>query len=212
MRNYGAIKLVSFAFPQSEQSIETVECGFGNPGKINIGQPQSDCYAAAGRNLQFVVCRGFGAHRHGSNSVLLTVHDVIVDTVLHACASVLDTVQPLLIRLILSEENFGRFVAIEPSFTESGMLNFDTAGNAAHVGTLGVAAPRPGIAEPDGGEEAQRSCFGPTVGCGDFDQNVFNIALRVLHANIEIAIISENAGTEQFEFRLVFSATAVLFD
>ena len=39
LRNYGAIKLVSFAFTQREQSVETVECGLGNPGKINVGQP-----------------------------------------------------------------------------------------------------------------------------------------------------------------------------
>jgi len=40
-------------------------------------------------------------------------------------------------------------------------------------------------------------------------QDVFNIPLRVLDENIEVAIIPEHAGVEKFEFGLILSTSAV---
>ena len=73
-------------------------------------------------------------------------------------------------------------------------------------------SPRPAVAEPDRGQEPQVRGLRSTIGDGDLDQNVFNIRFRVFHDDIEVAVVVENSGVEQFEFRLVFSAAAVFFD
>ena len=73
-------------------------------------------------------------------------------------------------------------------------------------------APRPGVAEPDCGQEAQVRSLRPTIGDSDLDQNVFDIRLGIFHEDIEVAVVVENAGVEQFEFRLVLPPAAVFFD
>ena len=45
----------------------------------------------------------------------------------------------------------------------------------------------------------------------DPDQDVLYIALRVLDKGIKIAVVIKDAGIQEFEFRLIFAPSAVLF-
>ena len=72
--------------------------------------------------------------------------------------------------------------------------------------------PRPGVAEPDGRKQPQTRRFRTAVRGRDLDENVFDIAFRVLDEHVEIAVLSEDSGIQQFVLRIVLAAAAILFD
>src|SRR5437899_3858756 len=92
------------------------------------------------------------------------------------------------------------------------MVQFNGAGHLAHAGTRISGTPGPGITKPDRGQQAQTGGLSASVGCRNLDQNVFDITLRILHNYIEIAVLAEYSCVEEFEFWLIFSATAIFFD
>src|SRR5437667_1826821 len=72
--------------------------------------------------------------------------------------------------------------------------------------------PRPGVTEPQLWEQMDRRRLRPAVADGDKHQNVVRRGLGVFDEDVEIAVVVENAGVEQFELRLVFATTPVLLD
>jgi hypothetical protein len=54
-----------------------------------------------------------------------------------------------------------------------------------------MVSPRPGVAEPNRGKNAQISGFGTTICDRDLDQEVFDIGLGILHEHVEVAILVE---------------------
>ncbi len=72
-------------------------------------------------------------------------------------------------------------------------------------------SPRPGIAEPHRRQQAKIGGFRPAVRDRDLDQDVFGIGLGVFDEHIEVAIVVEYSGVEQFELRLVLPASPVFF-
>ena len=58
-------------------------------------------------------------------------------------------------------------------------------------------------------EEVDRRGLRTTIGDRDLDEDVFRAALRVLHEDVEVAVLVEHAGFMQLEFRLVESSPFV---
>src|SRR5215469_2873255 len=145
--NNCSVKVVCLILAKRQQSIESFERSLR--AEVNVGEAQPSDNATAGRYMQLVMCRGFGPHRHGSDCIFFVVHDVIVDSVLHACAMILDTIQPLVVGFVFREEDFRCAVAIQPSLPQGGVVKFYPVSDTAHIGPLGIVSPQPGITEPD---------------------------------------------------------------
>jgi len=50
------------------------------------------------------------------------------------------------------------------------------------------------------GKQSEIGRFRATVCDRNLDQDVFDVSLGVLHEHIEVAIVIEHSGVEQFEF------------
>ena len=65
-----------------------------------------------------------------------------------------------------------------------------------------ILAPRPGVAEPKRRQDPQPGRFRPTIVDGNADEYVFRAFLRVFHEHVEVAVVLEDAGVEQFVLEL----------
>ncbi len=72
-----------------------------------------------------------------------------------------------------------------------------------------VIAPGPGIAEPERGEQVQRSPFRPPVGGAETNEDILRIDLGVLDRDVEVAIFRKNARVDQFILRLALPPAAI---
>ncbi len=75
--------------------------------------------------------------------------------------------------------------------------------------TTPAPAPRPGIAEPHGGQQTQIRALGSTIRNRDLDQDILGIRFRVLNEHVEVAVLVEDSGVEQFVLRLVRAASTI---
>ena len=80
----------------------------------------------------------------------------------------------------------------------------------AQRGLLDTRLPRPDIARPELRQNVQRRRVAAAIGGDDFHQNVVGRRLCVGDLDIEVAVVVEDTGVEQFEFRLVGAAPPVL--
>jgi len=67
---------------------------------------------------------------------------------------------------------------------------------------LGVPAPGPGIAEPQGGQHVEDGGLWPAVGEGEAEPHVVRGGLGVLGQHVEVPVAVEDAGVENLELRL----------
>src|SRR5580692_7716064 len=72
-----------------------------------------------------------------------------------------------------------------------------------------MTSPRPRIAKPNRGQNAQISGFGTTICDRDFDQDIFDIGFGIFHEYVEVAIFVEYTRIEQFELWLVPVAASI---
>ena len=81
----------------------------------------------------------------------------------------------------------------------------ERAGEGRGEGDLGRWArgspPRPGIAEPERGEDVEPGCVGAAVGGGDPDGDLLRSALRILDDDVEIAAVVEGSRVGQLKLR-----------
>ena len=75
-----------------------------------------------------------------------------------------------------------------------------------------VDAPRPGVAEPQGRQYVQRRGVGAAVGAVDDDADVLGARLRVRQLDVEVPVVVEDAGVDEFVLGLVDTAASVLRD
>ena len=97
------------------------------------------------------------------------------------------------------------------------MLRRDGADLVADVilperGPVGVAAPGPGVAEPDGGQNVKSRGFRAAVLHRDLHENVFGRRLGILDEDVEIPIVVEHAGVEQLVLQLAATPRLVALD
>ena len=75
-----------------------------------------------------------------------------------------------------------------------------------------VLAPRPGVAKPQCRQDAQPGRLRSAIVHGDADEHVFRTVLGVFHEHVEVPIIVEYAGIEQFVLELFPRSSPVGFD
>jgi hypothetical protein len=73
-------------------------------------------------------------------------------------------------------------------------------------------APRPGVSEPQRGEDVQRRRIRAAVRRRDADQRIVRASLRVLDKDVEITVIVEDARIEQLILHLAAAAAPVGLD
>ena len=81
----------------------------------------------------------------------------------------------------------------------------DRAGEGRGEGDLGRwergGPPRPGVAEPERGEDVEPGCVGAAVGGGDPDGDLLRPAFRILDDDVEIAAVVEGSRVGQLKLR-----------
>src|SRR3984957_17798295 len=82
----------------------------------------------------------------------------------------------------------------------------------ARGGFLFDGAPRPGIAEPQRRQYMNVRRLWTAIGDGEADQNIGRRCLGVLDGDIEVALFGEDPAIEEFKFRLIAPAAAVLIE
>jgi hypothetical protein len=75
--------------------------------------------------------------------------------------------------------------------------------------TIMMTAPRPCVAKPDCRQHPESSSFRTPVFDADPDKNIFYVRLGIFDENIEVTVLVEYAGVEQFVFELTFVAPSV---
>ena len=74
---------------------------------------------------------------------------------------------------------------------------------------LECLAPRPGITEPELGQNVQRGAVRTAVGYGDPNENVVRRVLRVFRSDVEITVRCKYAGVDEFELELELAAPTI---
>ena len=75
-----------------------------------------------------------------------------------------------------------------------------------------ILVPGPRISKPDGRKQIQGSKLGSAVGDADANENVLAVGLRVLHKDVEVAVLVEHAAIQELIFGLMLSTPAILLD
>src|SRR5258705_12902052 len=73
-------------------------------------------------------------------------------------------------------------------------------------------APRPGVAKPKRRKHVQRGRLRSAVLDGDPDQHILRGSFGVLDEHVEITVVVEDAGVEQFVLEFLPTAAAVGLD
>ncbi len=149
--------------------------------------------------------------------VLAVVHEVIVERVLDVRLRIGAAEDALGVRIVFREEPLVGRVAIEqirwhlamrrPEHAHAGRGVGD--GDARHHESRRIRVPRPDVLEPEGGQKMQRRGIGAAVAGCDSDQDVVGRGLCIFDEDIEVAVVVEDAGVEQFVFRVGARAAAV---
>ena len=85
-----------------------------------------------------------------------------------------------------------------------------TSGTHLRKGRLRrTTPPTPGVAKPSLWQQDQRCCLGSAIVDSDAHEHVVRVGLGVLHKNVEVMVIGEDAGIDQLELGIVQSAPLV---
>src|ERR1700722_17911282 len=145
-----------------------------------------------------------------------SVNDVVVDAVFDVGCSVFAAKQSPGVGLVFREQEFGRAFAVQPAVAKPLIIQFDhriwRRADLMQFGTRLTASPRPHVPEPHSWQQPQRGNVRTTIRYRDLDQNIFRISLGVLHEHVEITVVIEYPGVQQFVFCLVFASAPILFD
>ena len=143
------------------------------------------------------------------------MHDDLVEGVLHERRGVRYTEEARRVRLVVREEHLLRRFAVKPiglQLAMGGEEADDIRGGSFELdaGLRRAREPRPVVPEPERRQEVQRRRLGAAVDRAHPNQNVFRCRLRILHEDIEIAIVVEDPRVEQLVLGIGAPATPVL--
>ncbi len=174
----------------------------------------------ARRHLPPRVRGGLGARLRGAHRRPVARDDVRVERVLHAGRGAGRAPDPRRVGLVLREEQIRVAVDVEHVVAERVVARLDgvarvrvdalLAGPRAQGGAARVAPPRPGVPEPERGQEVERGGEGAAVVYGDQDEHVVGRGLRVLDEDVEVAVLVEDARVDELELGLVAPAAPAL--
>ena len=204
------VELVGFTTPGGEDVVERLSEGFGSSGFGEALESRTRITSdLTGADGDLVVRRDLRALLAGVHGILPAVDDAVVDAVLDVRALVLlPRKEPLVVGFVLGEQQRHVAFAGRDELTEHGMRcrhraracrRLDLPERRLLRGPVGCGNPRrPVVAEPQRRQEVQFGGFRSPVGRRDRDEDVLRAALGVLHEDVEVAVVVEDAGVEQF--------------
>ena len=163
--------------------------------------------------------RGFRAGALRVDFVPGTIDDRLMNTIFDERRPVLSAPQPLGVGFILGKEQLGRPLAGQPGVAQLMMLHMHKTDvclarwlDGAQHRSAGVCAPGPGVAEPERGKHSQRRRLRSAVGGAHTDQYIERVDFGVFHADIEVAVLREDARVDQFIFGFLAAPIAIRGD
>ncbi len=152
---------------------------------------------------------GLGAGPVGVDGSGLAADDIPVDAVLDVRGGVRTAEDLLVVGVVLGEQGLRVRVAVQPARAQLLVVGAEmAAGFLAEGGYGGAAGPGPGVPEPQGRQQVQGCLVGAAVVRGDLDQQVVGTGLGVLDEHVEVAVLVEDAGVEEFVRSLEVTAPA----
>jgi hypothetical protein len=109
----------------------------------------------------------------------------------------------VVIALVLGEEELGRSVTGERVVAQLRVRGADRSLGLAEDRLRLLLSPRPGVPEPERGEDVEPGGLGPAIVDGDADQDVVRTFLGVLEEHVEVPVVVEDARVEQFVLELL---------
>src|ERR1017187_5484476 len=177
-----------------------------------IDEAQHHDGGLAGPDGKRIMRGGLGAAVFGIYGGAVAVDDAFADAVFHVRRAAGRAPEPLGIGVVAGEEDLRWGVGVEPAAAVIEIREFDAAGYLVEFGLGRAVLPRPGVAYPDGGQYIERGGFGAAIADLDADEDVVGRSLGVFHEDVEIAVVGEDAGIEQFILGIVAGAAAILLD
>ena len=142
-----------------------------------------------------------------------SVDNIVVNGVFHVRSRVGNTEDALNVGIVFREQEVRRAFAVQPKTSAAGVIEFNRriGPDFRHMQFRPrfTGVPGPGIPEPDGREQPQAGGFGAPVFNGNFDQDVFDVGLRIFHEHIEVAIVGKHSRVEKFKLWIALAATPV---
>jgi hypothetical protein len=176
--------------------------------RLGVGaQPHPHGHRALGGHHEPQVGGRLGALPGGVDGVGPAVDDVVVDAVLHVGGRVLPSPQARGVALVLAEQQLGAGLDVEQVPPELVVVRLHDRvagvadGRQPWPGVVG--RPRPRVAVPQRRQHVDRRVLGTSVVHGDPAQEVVGGRLGVLHHDVEVAVLVEDAGVHELEFELV---------
>ena len=209
-RNDSGVEFVGFRPPGRHHGIEPVaeRCCLRPIRKHHcvggdIRQAETDHSGSAGRHGDPIVGGGLRPHLLGIDRPVLTVDDVVIDSILDERRAVRDAEDSQSIRLVLGEEERGIALAVQEPFAEGPMGSPDYrpargTGNLREGRPHRAGVPGPLVPEPQGRQDVEIGRVGAAVVNGDLDENVIDRRLGVLDEHVEVSVAAERTGVDQF--------------
>ena len=201
------VELVGLRLTQRQHLVEVRERVVG--ARRRGGQAQVEHDLAASRDDRLPVGSDLRAALR-AHCVGFAVNDGPVDAVLHVGRRVGLAPQAFGVRLVLAEEQVDVVADVQPVLAEL----FVPRRHARHGAVDGTqrrllrrCTRRPGVPEPQRGEQVDRCRVGAAVADGDAGQQVRRSGLGVVDLHVEVAPVVEDAGVQQLVL-LVAEATA----
>ena len=177
-----------------------------------VGQAQAEGLASAGRDVDGVMGRRLRPGLRGIHRAAVAANDIAMERVLHVRRRVRLPPEPLRVALVLREQQVGAAVAREHVLAQFGMRGQDAPLRMTQVWLGSVIARRPGVPEPQCGQQVQLRRLRAAVVRRDADQDVLGPGLGVLDEHVEVPVVVEDPRVEQFVLEVVPGQPAVGFD
>ena len=158
-----------------------------------MAQPQADGDRRSWLDRELVVGRGLRPDSRAVDRAQVPIGHVSADPILDERRAVGRTAQAFGIRLVLGEQQGIGAVAPQPVLAELRVRGGDDPGCAdlgpSHRRPRFVAAPRPGVAEPERRQEVDGGRLRAAVRHRDADRGIGRVGLGVFHLDVEVAVI-----------------------
>ena len=158
--------------------------------------------------------RGLGPRSLRVDRIGSPVHYELVDAVLDIRRRIGNPEQALIVGLVLAEQQLRRGVGAQHPLAQlrvRGARRADSRlpvdGRQRRFGDL--VAPRPGVAEPQRGEQMQGRGVRAAVMRRDQHQDVIGAGLGVLHDHVEIPVVIKDPSVQQLVLHLLLAPAAV---
>jgi hypothetical protein len=214
-RNHGLAEPIRLLAPCREDTIEP------RPERLalrrraaGLGEAQPNRGTRARRQLEHVVGGDLRPHPIRVRRFGLPADDELVHPILHIRRRVRRPPQPLIVGLVLAEQQLRRAVRPQHPIAQLRMrsdrhrhprLRIHCPQRRLHA----LIPPRPRIPKPQRRQQMQRRRIRPAVERRDAHQDVVLRLLGVLHDHIEIPILIEDPGIQQLVLHLQLAPSGI---